>query len=191
MTMKVHTFRTVFAVIPAVALMAGCASTPEGSVLSSACPDWVNKDGGAFPDQTDKLFATGAVSGISNVSLARNTADSRARTNLQAVLNTYVKGMVEDYQRATSDGQSASEEMDVTQATRTIVEGTLTGSKIVDRCDDREAGVLYSLATLDLAWMSQFLEKQQSLSAGMRDYIRANAQAALDRLDAATAKPTE
>lgn len=174
----------------ALILGTGCASTPPaGSVLTEACPDWVNRDGGAFDESRDKLFATGAISNVQNIGLARNTADSRARANLQAILNTYVKGMVEDYARSTSQGDKVSEEQDILQAQRVIVEGTLAGSRIIDRCHDRGAATLYSLVVLDLSWIEEFVGKQQALNEKLRDHIRANARQALDRLDAATSSP--
>jgi len=159
-------------------LFAACASGPKSDM-----PDWIMKESGAFPGESDKIFAVGVAQGIRNISLQRQTADNRARANLQAILETYVGRLIRDYQRATSNMEASSEEIDVQSTQKTIIDGTLRGSQIVDRYLDEKDNVLYSLAVLDLNAFKDTVDKIEELDARTRDFIRENAERAAEDLD--------
>lgn len=172
--------------IATVALMlaTACASTPEDRGKPEICPDWTLMDGGAFPDADKKLFAVGIAQGIQNIQLARQTADNRARTNLQAILNTFVQSVCEDATQSLTDFQNGSSEEQLARCSnRTIVEGTLAGSVIQDRCKDPEADAWYSLAVLDLAKFQALIDQANDLDDALKRAIEQRMNAQLQNMD--------
>lgn len=178
--------------LPAVALLVvpGCATrravvpnaVPHGS------PSWVNRGGGAFNDGGRVFYGVGVVSAIQNVALARSSADARARAEVGTTLNTFISSLMRDYQASTSDLQRSEEQQLVEQTIRQFTDVNLSGVRITEHWQDASNGTLYALARLDLEQASQSLEQMNQLNARVRDYIRANAERAFDRLDSARAE---
>jgi len=175
--------------LPAAALLVlpGCAgrhpvvpnAAPRGS------PAWVNRGGGAFNDGGRVFYGVGVVTGIQNVALARSSADTRARAEVGTALNTFISALMRDYQASTSDLQRSEEQQLVERTIRQFTDVILSGVRITDRWQDQSNGTLYALARLDLEQASQSLDQMTQLNTRTRDYIRANAERAFDRLDSA------
>jgi len=154
-------------------------AAPHGS------PAWVNRGSGAFNDGSRVFYGVGVVSGIRNVALARSSAETRARAEVGTALNTFISSLMRDYQSSISDIQRSEEQQMVEQTIRQFTDVNLSGVRITDHWQDPSNGTLYALARWDIEQASQSLEQMNQLNTRVRDYIRANAERAFDRLDAA------
>jgi len=77
----------------------------------------------------------------------------------------------------------------VDQAIKTFSAVTLNGVVIIDHWIDQD-GTVFSLARLDLAEFEGALDQAKQLDAKTRDFVRANADAAFDRLSGEENKAT-
>src|SRR5437867_2526969 len=132
-------------VATAVLLLTACSSVPQ----------WVGKGGGYMNEKDAKAFyGVGAVMGIRNEPLAKETADNRARADLAKYVDTYTSYLIRDYAASTTAGDftKTSEEQNVERALKTFVSTHLSGVSVVDRWekDDKTGKIIYSLAKLDL-----------------------------------------
>jgi hypothetical protein len=154
-------------------------------------PEWVTKGGGAFSGESNKVFyGVGAVSGVRNKALARQTSDQRARADIARIFETYVAALMKDYARSTTAGDmsASSEEQDIQNTIKTFTKMTLRGVQIVDHWRDPSDGTLYALASLDLEGFKGQLAQMNELDSKVRDFVRANAEKAFDELSAEEAK---
>jgi hypothetical protein len=146
----------------AVMGLAGCASAPKvGEKAAVARPEWVNKGSGAFTgDNTSVvLFGVQAANPQPNVAMQRKMADERAREEVAAEIGESVTAMFKDMMSAHADyfkPDTAGSEDAADYVSKSIVDETLVGCRIVDHWEDPETGALYSLAKLDLD--SNFVE---------------------------------
>lgn len=142
-------------------------------------PDWVMKGSGAFGGDGKRVFyGVGSVSGIKNQSLARTTADNRARAEISKIFEVYSASLMKDYAASTTAGdmKASSEEQHVEQAIKTFSASTLSGVQVVDHWFHPTDGTVYSLAQLDLENFTNNLDKMKELNAQVRDYVRQNAE---------------
>jgi len=157
----------------------GDAPGPQASAPKSNEPEWVSKGSGAFGAEGQRVFyGVGSASGIKNASLARTTADNRARAEITKIFETYSASLMKDYMASTTAGdQSASsEEQHVEQAIKTFSASTLSGVQIVDHYNDKDTGTIYSLARLDLKAFQDNIGAMKELNSKVRDYVRQNAE---------------
>jgi hypothetical protein len=160
------------------------------AVLFTACsgsPKWVAKGGGYMSERDHKAFyGVGAVTGIRNEPLAKETADNRARADLAKYVDTYTSYLMRDYAAATTAGDftKSSEEQNVERALKTFVATHLSGVQVVDRWekDDKNGKVTYSLAKMDLEHFKQNVGQMKELNEAARDFVRKNAERAFERL---------
>jgi len=171
----------------------GCAGAKKEAVVAppvppaSAEPEWVRKGAGAFLNKGDKAFyGIGSVSGVMNKSLARTTADNRARAEIAKVFETYSASLMRDYAASTTAGdfKKTSEEQNIEQAVKTFSAATLSGVVIIDHWTDPQDNTIYSLAKLDLENFKETLNKMKELNAEVRDFVRKNAEKAFEKLEA-------
>jgi len=142
-------------------------------------PEWVMKGSGAFGGDGKRVFyGVGSVSGIKNQSLARTTADNRARAEISKIFEVYSASLMKDYSASTTAGDmtASSEEQHVEQAIKTFSASTLSGVQIVDHWFHPQDGTVYSLAQLDLENFTNNLDKMKELNGKVRDYVRQNAE---------------
>src|SRR5207247_4445877 len=131
-----------FLIFSAVALiLAACSGTPK----------WVSKGGGYMSERDSKAFyGVGAVTGIRNEPLAKETADNRARADLAKYIDTYTAYLMRDYAASTTAGDftKSSEEQNVERAVKTFVSAHLSGVQVVERREEaaRRGRVRYALA---------------------------------------------
>ncbi|OGS21466.1 MAG: hypothetical protein A2252_07050 [Elusimicrobia bacterium RIFOXYA2_FULL_39_19] len=166
-------------VVAAFVLMSGCAS-----VSKSGKPDWVMKGTGAFNNQGNKvLFGVGLAEQINSEALRRTTADNRAIAEISKQLSTMSTSLMRDYMASTAatEADKASGEQYVENTVKTFASNTISGVKIIDRYDDGK--VTYSLASLNLDDLKTMTDQINQLSSQVRDYIKANAEKAFDKLD--------
>jgi len=141
-------------------------------------PEWVTKGSGAFGGEHGRVFyGVGSASGIKNHSLARTTADNRARAEIAKIFEVYSASLMKDYMASTTAGDmtASSEEQHVEQAIKTFSAVTLSGVQIVDHWFHPD-GTVYALAQLDLEGLTNNLDKAKELNEQVRDYVRKNAE---------------
>lgn len=157
--------------------LAGCASAPKK-------PDWIMKGGGAFKTDKKVLYGTGIADNIQSEALRRETADNRAIAEVSKQVTVMSTSMMRDYQASTSATaqEKSSGEQYVENTVKTFASNTVSGIKIVDRWDDGKK--TYSLATLNIDDLKALADKVNELSQAAKDYIKANAEKAFDKLEA-------
>jgi hypothetical protein len=153
-------------------------------------PEWVNKGSGAFGGEKKVFYGVGSASGIRNSSLARSTADNRARAEISKVFEVYSASLMKDYSASTTAGDmsASSEEQHVEQAVKTFSANTLNGVEIVEHWIHPTSGEIYSLARLDLAGFMDQLDKAKELNAKVKEAVKRAAEKSFADLEAEEAK---
>jgi hypothetical protein len=153
-------------------------------------PEWVNKGSGAFGGEKKVFYGVGSASGIRNASLARSTADNRARAEISKVFETYSASLMKDYSASTTAGDfsASSEEQMVTQAIKTFSAQTLNGVEVVDHWIHPQTGEIYSLARLDIQGFMDQIDKAKELNAKVKEAVKRSAEKAFGDLEAEEAK---
>ncbi len=166
----------VFVVLSFAALLVqGCFGGP---------PAWVKKGSGAFHSDTKSFYGVGAIKGIHNPPLATNAADNRARAELGKVLQSYSASLIRDYASSSvvNDFTESTEEQLVEQALKTFSATTLSGVQIVNHWTDKDEGITYSLAKLDLDDFEDQIERTKAFDIQVREYLQNNAVRLFDQL---------
>src|SRR5438876_12250742 len=86
------------------------------------------------------FYGVGAVMGIRNEPLAKETADNRARADLAKYIDTYTSYLMRDYAASTTAGDftKASEEQNVERSVKTFVPSHLSAEQVVDRREQQD-----------------------------------------------------
>lgn len=168
---------TASAVAGVALILTACSSTPK----------WVDKGGGYMNEKNSKAFyGVGAVTGIRNEPLAKETADNRARADLAKFVDTYTSYLMRDYAASTTAGDftKSSEEQNVERALKTFVATNLSGVSVIDRWEkeDKSGKTIYSLAKMDLVTFKEQVGQMKELNSAARDFVRKNAEQAFERL---------
>ena len=160
-------FSATVAMAAVTALIVGCASVG---------PDWTSKGSGAFKKDDGKVFyGVGLASAdIKDKALRRETADNRARADIQKVFDTYTSYLMKDYQG--QDGQL------IDRACKTFAAGHLSGVEIVDRYAEKD-GTAYSLAKLNLETFQKAMDMAKDLSDAARAHIQKRSDTMFDNLE--------
>ena len=153
-------------------------------------PEWVNKGSGAFGGEKKVFYGVGSASGIRNHSLARSTADNRARAEISKTFEVYSASLMKDYSASITAGDmsASSEEQMVTSAVKTFSANTLNGVEIVDHWIHPTTGEIYSLARLDIAGFADQIDKAKELSEKVKNAVKRSAEKAFADLEAEEAK---
>ena len=165
-------------------LLAGCSGAQKK-------PDWVTKGAGAFSKDKKVLRGVGIAEGITSEALRRTTADNRAIAEVSKQLSVMSTSLMRDYMASTSSAEQdkASGEQYVENTAKTFSSNTVSGIIITDRYDTGK--VCYSLATLNIDDLKDMTDSVKQLSQQVKEYIKANADKAFDKLDAEQAKQTK
>ncbi|MFZ3014809.1 MAG: LPP20 family lipoprotein [Nitrospira sp.] len=155
-------------------------------------PEWVNNKGAAFSGERRVLHGVGSASGLRNPSLRRKAAEGQARNDMAASLQVYVAGLQKQYMAETTAGDMSKVEVEqhIQDTMKQVTEATLVGVQIVEIWENPLRNETYALARLD---MEQFMEIMKSyksasagfaqLDAGLREWVRNNANKAHDQLN--------
>lgn len=179
--------------LPMVAACGGGDTTtgqvnPGGPVVEY--PEWVNRGSGAFGGEKKVFYGVGSASGIRNHSLARTTAQNRARAEISKTFETYSASLMKDFQESVTAGDfsASSESQMVQQAIKTFSANTLNGVEIVDHWIHPIDGTIFALARLDIAGFHDQLSKAQELSAKVKEAVKRSAEKAFADLEAEETK---
>jgi hypothetical protein len=153
-------------------------------------PKWVKQGSGAFQSDTKAFYGVGAIKGVHNPPLATNAADNRARAELGKILQTYSASLMRDYaaSSAVDDFAESTEQQLLEQAVKTFSSTTLSGVQIVNHWTDKDEGITYSLAKLDLDDFEAQIERAKAFNSEVREYLRKNADQLFDHLGGEEAK---
>ncbi|MHB9155931.1 MAG: LPP20 family lipoprotein [Endomicrobiales bacterium] len=160
----------------AAAFLAGCAGAPHR-------PDWIMKGGGAFPKDKKVLYGVGIAEGIKSEALRRSTADNRAIAEISKQLTTMSTSLMRDYMSSAlaTEAEKTSGEQYVENTIKTFASNSIAGIRVIDRWDDGKT--TYSLAALNIDELKSMTEQVSQLSQQVKEYIKANAEQAFDRLE--------
>ena len=119
--------------------LAACATSQK----NKEAPAWTVKGAGAFSDSGKRVFYGVGVAPatIGDESLRRETADNRARADVQKVFSTSIEGSMTSY--------TTNESERVERVLKTFQSGKISWVQIVDRYRTTD-GSIYSLAKVDL-----------------------------------------
>lgn len=158
----------------ALAVLAGCGGGK---------PDWVRKGSGAFKKDEKVFYGVGVAENIQGEALRRTTADNRAIAEISKQLSTVSTSLMRDYMASTAvpAEQKSQEEQYVENTVKTFTSNVVSGVKIVDRYEDKK-GTLYSLASMSVNDLKMLAGEVKSLSDSVREHIKANAEAAFDKM---------
>lgn len=183
-----------FALVLPMAVACGGGETNKGQITPGGpvveYPEWVNKGSGAFGGEKKVMYGVGSASGIRNHSLARTTADNRARAEIQKIFETYSASLMKDFQESVTAGDfsSSDESQMVTNAIKTFSAGTLNGVEVVDHWIHPVDGTIYALARLDMDGFSDNLSKAKELNEKVRERVKRAAEKSFADLEAEEAK---
>ncbi|MCB4790367.1 MAG: LPP20 family lipoprotein [Elusimicrobia bacterium] len=146
-------------------------------------PDWILKGSGAFPKDKKVLYGVGIAEGIKSEALRRTTSDNRAIAEISKQLSTMSTSLMRDYMSSASvpEQEKTSGEQYVESTIKTFTSNTLSGVKIMDRWENGKT--MYSLAALNLEDLKTMTDQIKELSQQVKDYIKANAEKAFDKLE--------
>jgi hypothetical protein len=183
------------ALILAATMPLACSSNTETSVVHPNTPavehpDWVTKGSGAFGGDKKIIFGVASSTGIRNPTLARTTADNRARDEISKLFEVYSASLMKDYQASTTAGDfsATSEEQHVEQAIKTFTANHLSGVEVVDHWIHPLDGTIYSLATLDMDAFNEKLAGAGELNEKTKERVKRAAEKAFSDLEAEEAK---
>lgn len=142
--------KTVFAVLAAAALLAGCAGAPKRAAAgprssSSAKPDWVDGRSAEYPRE---MYLTGVGMGDD-----RATAEDRARGEISKVLSTVVTvdtNLTESESHSSGSGAAGNDfQQNISQTVQTASKNALEGVEIAQDWQDPATRQHYALAVLE------------------------------------------
>lgn len=145
------------------ALMTGCGGAPK----------WVKKGTVAFPPNEKVFYGVGrADAAVKSENLREETADNRARADLQRYFDTYSGYLMKEYEG--EDGQQ------VDRVIKTFSAGHISGVRIVDRY--RKGEKVHSLAKLDLEEFRKVMRNAPELTDRARKYLAERSEKLFDQL---------
>ena len=178
-------------VVLLMGVLGGCAETP--SVTSSTVPAWIRTgqdDTLASKVPKEAFFGVGSISGVKNEPLAWDAAENRSRAQLVKQIQAYTAYLMEDYAASTSGSSSSIdrtiEEQHVQRVMKTFASMTLSGVRPIDRWRDGET--YYVLTRLSLKDVEEAVTNASALNAQMRNFVKANSDKAMERLEKEEAK---
>jgi len=141
------------------------------------------KGSGAFKKDQKVIYGVGVAEGVQSEALRRMTADNRAIAEISKQLSTISTSLMRDYMSSTAvpPEQKGSEEQYIENTVKTFTSNTVSGVKVTDRYQEKN-GTLYSLASLNLDDLKMLAGEVKDLSESVREYIKANAEKAFDKL---------
>ena len=145
--------------------------------LFGGAPKWVKDGSGAFNSDAKIFYGVGEIKDIHNKPLANRTADNKARAELGKVLQRYSASLMRDYGSSSvaNDFSESTEKQMIEQAVKIFLTTPLTGVQIVDHWTDKDEGITYSLAKIDLNDFEKQVEKFEAFNDSIRKHLKSNA----------------
>ena len=170
--------RSLFAAAGCAALIACSGSSPQTKKTEvSDCdgPAWTCMKSGpcVIPEFKDSLCAVGMADSISSYNLGMQTASTRARTEMGAVLKSQVDGFTRVVQDSLSKAGVGEESIQkVGDLSQNVVETTLAGVTIPRTWFNKETKVYYAVAVVDAKTFVNALKGLRD-AKGLSDQVKA------------------
>jgi hypothetical protein len=164
----------------ALAACGGSQAKVDHPAAPAGAPDWVNR-GNVVESRV--IYGVGAVKGVKNPALARDTAANRGRAEISKVLETYSASLMKDYSASTSAGDASSEEQHVEQAVKTFSANLMTGTEVTNQWVDPNAQTLFVLVQLDFDKAKTIAAAKAEMGTSMKDWVDKNGGKVLDDLE--------
>lgn len=169
-------------------LVQACAGAGQGARaaagLPPSAPDWILRGSRA---DSGTVVGVGAVSGIKNEALARDTAANRGRAEISKIMETYSASLMKDYQEAVTAGNAPSAESQmVTQAIKTYSANLINGAEPTDYWFDASRKTWYCRVVLDFAKAAEARAALAQMSPGLRKWVEDNQDRVLEELGGAS-----
>lgn len=145
------------------------------TVFLAGCgtPKWVKVGSSAFAPSEKMFYGVGqADASIRSENLRNETADNRARADLQRYFDTYSGYLMKEYEG--EDGQQ------VDRVIKTFSAGHLSGVRIMERY--RKGDKVYSLAKLNLEEFRKVVRNAPELTERTRKYLSERSEKLFDQL---------
>lgn len=168
-----------------LAACGGSQSHVEGHSAPADAPEWVHRGSRV---QAGSIFGVGAVTGIKNPALARDTASNRGRAEISKILEVYSASLMKDYQASVTAGDfsASSEEQMVTQAIKTFSSNLMNGTETKDMWIDQANGTWYALVELNFERAREAAAAQAEMSPGLKGWLDDNGDRVLSDLEGDT-----
>jgi hypothetical protein len=174
------------AIVAAIALAGACSSGPK-PVPQSDCatgPAWTCTQSGPCQEAADKgkLCAVGIADNVSSFSLGVETASTRARVAIGAVIKTKVDGFTRAVQDSISKAGLGEESIQkIGNVAQSVVEQTLFGVTIPRTHFNKEGKLFFAQAMVDPKTLTDAL-KGMKQAGGLTDEIKAEIDKRADNL---------
>jgi hypothetical protein len=161
---------------PAPAPMAECDQGPPWTCFKSGpCP---------FAEMKDSLCAVGSADQIQSYNLGIQTASTRARTEMQAVIQSKVDGFTRAVQDSlTKQGVGEDATQKVGDLAQNVVQGTLNGVTVPKTYYNKDLKVFFAIAVIDVKTLAnglKGLKEAKGLSDSVKNEIDRRAAGIVD-----------
>ena len=170
-------------VVITTALFSGCSSRTvvESDLGIKGAPEWVNDGKQALNDGDKRFFrGIGSAPSMNDVSLQKNTADNRARSELAQVFSAYMDVIASDYSAAATDGDATLNEQMISRTLKSATQLNLVGAQIIARWRDKKNGTIYSLAEVDLEQFKQVSTAAENMDPTLKFFIETQSKKIFD-----------
>ncbi len=164
----------------------GCASrtSVESDLGIKGAPAWVNEGKQALKDGDKRYFrGMGSAPAMKDASLQKSTADNRARAEVAQIFSSYMDVVANDYSAAVSDTDEVANEQAVSRSVKNITRLDLIGAEIIARWQDKNTGIIYSLAELDMKKFKTVAAAAKDMDAGLKSFIDREADNIFDAMN--------
>ena len=166
-------------------LLGGCGgkTVVESDMGIKGAPDWVNEGTNILKAKDGRLFhGLGSAPLMEDMSLQTSAADNRARAEVARILSSYMNVVSKDYVASVGTGNMQASEQSVSRQIENITKLNLTGVKIIGHWRDKETGVIYSLAELDMKYMKDILNSAKDMNQSFKMYMENKGTNIFDRM---------
>jgi len=171
--------------IVSVLLFVGCSNKTmmESDLNIDGAPDWVNEGNQMLSDEDGRFFhGIGSAPVLGDHSLQKNTADDRARAEVARIFSSYLTVASKDFSTAATISGERVKEQSIFRQIDNLTQINLTGAKIIARWQDDDTGSIWSLAELDLDQVQQTLDKAQTMSPALSEFLAQQGNFIFDQL---------
>jgi len=144
---------------------------------------WIDDPLSEAKDSKSKVYlAVGSTSNVTDVSLARRTAEHNARAALTAQFRVDVTELVKIYQGHISSGERGGEEQLLNVAQETFTNMELTGSVPIKYYYDENEKTQYVLIKLDVEGFKESIKGLKELKEDIKNSIIEDANSSFEEL---------
>ncbi len=175
--------RNILLLVTALIVATGCSSQKSSTDIESdmgldGAPGWVNNGTNAVSNEEGQLIhGVGSAPAMGDLSLQKATADNRARAEVARIMSTFIDSTLADYSASNGEGFDMSVEKTVKSSTK----AALSGATIIGSWKDKNSGVVYSFAELNLNTLETSIGNADKINQSFKQYSEKNLEANFER----------